>query len=109
MWDDECTNVLFKLSTRITNATTFKYQYFSVPFLFDSDASDKGIGAVLSQLSKDQLEHPIAYFSRTLGKHERNYTITRKTLLAAIERIEHFRCYLYGRQFLVCKDYVAIQ
>ena len=78
----------------------------------DSDAPDKGIGAVLSQLGKDQLdllEHPVANFSRTLGKHERNYSITRKELLASIETIEQFRCYVYGRQFVLRTDHVAIQ
>ena len=63
----------------------------------------------MSQLGKDQLEHRVAYFSRTLGKHERNYSITRKELLAAIEGIEQFKCYLYGRQFVLRTDHVAIQ
>ena len=75
----------------------------------DSDALDKRIGAVLSQLGKDQLEHLVAYCSRKLGKHERNYSITSKELLAAIEGIEHFRCYLYWRQFVLRTDHVAIQ
>ena len=64
---------------------------------------------MFSQLGKDQLEHSVAYFSRTLGKHERNYSITRKELLAAIEGIEHFKCYLYGRQFVLRTVHVAIQ
>ena len=65
--------------------------------------------ALLSQLENDQLEHSVAYCSRTLGKHERNYLITRKELLAAIEGIEHFRCYLYERQFVLRTDHVAIE
>ena len=57
----------------------------------------------------DKLKHFVAYFSRTLGKHERNYSITRKKLLVVIEGIEHFRCYLYGRQFVLRPDLVTIQ
>ena len=63
----------------------------------------------MSQLGKDWLEHPNAYFSRTLGKHEPNYLNIRKELLAANEGIEHFRCYLYERQFVLRTDNVAIQ
>ena len=109
VWNDDATSAFLKLCTRFENAPILIYPNFSVSFILDCDASDKGIGALLSQLGKDQLEHPIAYFSRTLGRHERNYSITRKELLAAIECIEHFRCYLYGRKFVLRTDHVAIQ
>ena len=109
VWDDDAKNAFSECRTRLANAPILIYPDFSVSFILDSDASDKGIGAVLSQIGKDHLEHQIAYFSRTLGKHERNYSITRKELLAAIEGIEHFSCYLYGRQFLLRTDHVAIQ
>ena len=69
----------------------FLYTQISDFHSFSTDASDKRIGVVLSQIGKYQLEHPIAYFSRTVGKQERNYLITRKELLAAIEGIEHFK------------------
>jgi hypothetical protein len=48
-------------------------------FVLESDASDVGLGAVLSQEN-----HPIAYISRTLTKEERNYSITERETLAAI-------------------------
>ena len=76
VWDDNATNAFSELCKRLANAPILIYPAFSVPFLLDSDASDKGIGAELSQIGKDQLEHLIAYFSRTLEKHERNYSIT---------------------------------
>ena len=106
--DDDAKTAFSELRTRLANAPILIYPDFSVPYFLDFDASDKGIGAVLSQIGKDQHEHPIGYFTRTLGKHERNYLITRKELLAAIEGIEHFRCYLYGRQFVLRTDHVAI-
>ena len=92
VWEVDAKNAFEELCIRLANAPILIYRNFNLPFLLDSDASDKGNGAVLSQLGKDQLEHPVAYFSRTLGKHERNYSITRKELLAAIEGIKHFRC-----------------
>ena len=109
VWDDDAKIAFSELRTRLANAPLLTYPDFSFSFILDSDASNKGIGAVLSQIGKDQLEHSIAYFSRTLGKHERNYSITRKELLAAIEGTEHFRCYLYGRQFVLRTDHVATQ
>ena len=109
IWDDEGKKAFNELKLRLATAPILVYPDFTKPFILDTDASDKGIGAVLSQLGTDQLEHPLAYFSRTLNKHERNYSITRKELLAAIEAIEHFKCYLYGRKFTLRTDHVAIR
>ncbi|GBN68513.1 Retrovirus-related Pol polyprotein from transposon 297, partial [Araneus ventricosus] len=46
-------------------------------FILDTDASNEGIGAVLSQKIGNE-ECVIAYFSKSLGKPERNYCVTRK-------------------------------
>ena len=70
VWDDDAKNAFSELRTRLANALILTYKDFSVPFLLDFDSLDKGIGAVLSQIGKDQLEHPIAYFSSTLGKYK---------------------------------------
>jgi hypothetical protein len=108
-WDDEGKESFNKLRKLLASAPILAYPDFSKPFILDTDASDNGIGAVLSQVGVDMLEHPLAYFSRTLNKHERNYSVTRKELLAAITAIEHFKCYLYGRKFTLRTDHVAIR
>ena len=48
-----------------------------LPFILDTDASNHGIGAVLSQI-KEGIESVIAYYSRVLPKADRNYCITRR-------------------------------
>ncbi|GBL77779.1 Retrovirus-related Pol polyprotein from transposon 297 [Araneus ventricosus] len=72
-------------------------------FILDTDASNEGIGAVLSQKIGNE-ECVIAYFSKSLGKPERNYCVTRKELLAIVKFIEHFHHYLYGQKFLLGTD-----
>ena len=74
----------------------------------DTDASDSGLGAVLSQL-QDGKEKVIAYAARALTKAERNYSSTRKELLALVWGAEHFETYLWGKQFIVRTDHNALQ
>ena len=74
----------------------------------DTDASQDGIGGVLSQV-QDGEEKVIGYFSRTLSKQERNYCVTRRELLAIVKTLEHFHKYLYGRKFLIRTDHSALR
>lgn len=51
--------------------------------MVEVDASDVGVGAVLSQRSGDDQElHPCAFFSRHLTPAERNYDLSNRELLA---------------------------
>jgi len=75
--------------------------------VLDTDASDKSIGAVLSQI-QDGEERDIAYAGRMLDKREANYCVTRKELLAIVYAFKHFRQYLLGRQFKVRTDHALL-
>lgn len=77
-------------------------------FVLDCDASDKAIGAVLSQIQNGE-ERPICYASQLYDKHQRNYNVTRKELLAFVTFAKKFRQYLLGARFLVRTDHAALQ
>jgi len=77
-------------------------------FIVDTDASNIGVGAVLSQQQEDS-EVVLAYASRTMNKAERNYDTTRKELLAVIFAFKTFKQYLLGRHFLVRTDHSALR
>ena len=78
--------------------------------MLDTDASDTGIGAVLSQMKDDGSEVVTAYASRSLSRPERRYYVTRKELLAVVEFVHHFRHYMYllGREFTLRTDHNSL-
>ena len=76
--------------------------------MLDCDASNVGVGAVLSQL-QDGEEKVISYFSKCLSKSERQYCTTRKELLAVVIAVKHFHHYLLGQSFTVRTDHGSLQ
>ena len=79
---------------------------FDQEFVVDCDASDYGLGAVISQ-QQDGDEKVIPYASRVLEDRERQYSTTK--MLAMVYAIKHFRHYLYRRPFTVRTDHNALK
>ena len=69
------------------------------------DASGFGFGAVLMQRGR-----PLAHYSRNMMAAERNYVVTEQELLATVEALCVFRCYLSsGQQFTLVKPDTCLQ
>ena len=106
-WSPECAEAFNQLKQLLTTAPVLSFPDFSCKFILDTDASNDGIGAVLSQ-HKEGKEFVIAYASRSLTKAERNYSVTRRELLAVVTFTNHFRQYLLGQQFLLRTDHCSL-
>ena len=87
-----------ELRKRLITAPILGYPDPTVEYILDTDASDVGVGAVLSQVQQGQ-ERVIAYYSKTLTPAEQNYCVIRRELLAVVKAVKHFRPYLYGQKF----------
>jgi hypothetical protein len=66
------------------------------PVTVETDASDKAIGACLSQPDDKAKLRPVAYLSRKMAPAELNYEVHDKELLAIVEAFRHWRVYLEG-------------
>jgi hypothetical protein len=103
-WLDDQENAFQGLKQKLMSQPILQYPDFAREFILTTDASNEGIGAVLSQgqIGKDL---PIAYASRNLNKAEKNYSTSEKELLAIVWGIKHFRPSLYGRKFKIASDH----
>ena len=107
-WTNDCQSSFDKLKYILTSGPVLAHPDFSKEFILDTDASDKAIGAVLSQVI-DGRERVCAYASRCLSKSEKRYCVTRKELLAVVYFVKYFRHYLYGKEFLVRTDHSSLR
>ena len=108
VWTPECQLAFHTLQSKFTSPPILAFPDFTVPFILDTDASDCGIGAVLSQIQEGH-ERVVAYASRALSKSERNYSITRRELLAVITFVSHFCQYLLGNTFTLRTDHNSLK
>ena len=107
-WPPAAQTAFDQLRQHLISAPVLVYPDASKPFILDTDASDHAIGGVLSQIDPDGAEHPIAYASKTLSSGQRNYTTTKRELLAVVEFTHYFRHYLLGAKFLLRTDHKAL-
>jgi len=63
------------------------------PLVLACDASQYGIGAVLSHIMDDEQERPVAYVSRTLSAAEKHYSQLEKEALAIVFAVKKFHKY----------------
>ena len=77
----------------------------SLPYILYTDWSAFGIGAVLAQPHPDGNEYMVACISRSLNKHESNYSSYEGEMLGAVWAIKTLRPYLHGHHFTVVTDH----
>ena len=65
-----------------------------------------GIGANSTQKPRTE-DRVIAYASKTLSKKQRNYSATKRELIAVVHFRQHFKNYLLGQHFLIITDHRA--
>ena len=86
-------------------APVLAFADYNKPFSLETDVSKDGLGAVLSQKQVDRQYHLVAYGSRALMPHEKNYCLTKLAFLALKWVVtEHFKEYLLYQPFLVKTD-----
>ena len=97
VWTPQADQAFQKLKKVFTTAPILTIPDPQRQFTVEVDASNEGIGAVLSQRAeKDSKLHPCAYLSRKLSAAERNYDVGNRELLAVKVALDEWRHWLEG-------------
>ena len=70
------------LKAACLQAPILSFPDFTKPFLLETDASGRGLRAVLSQKQADGRYHPIAYASHVMNETEQRYHLNKQEFLA---------------------------
>ncbi|GJU60948.1 putative reverse transcriptase domain-containing protein [Tanacetum coccineum] len=103
-WGEKEENAFQLIKQKLCSAPILALPEGSEDFVVYCDASHKGLGAVLMQREK-----VIAYASRQLKVHEKNYTTHDLELGSVVFALKIWRHYLYGTKCTVFTDHKSLQ
>lgn len=103
-WSDEATVAFNNLKTALTNTPILKLPDYTKVFTVETDASNSGIGAVLTQEG-----HPLAYFSKSLGIRGQAMSTYEKELMAVVAAVKKWTPYLMDKRFYIKTDHYALK
>ena len=95
-WTPEAEAAFQSLKLAFTPALVLQHFQPLQPLTIEADASDFGLGYVLSQPDPGGELHPVAYYSRKFNPAELNYPIYDNELLAIVVAFRQWRVYVEG-------------
>ena len=103
-WSEKCQGSFEKLKAFITEAPVLTQPTCGKEYVIYSDASLNGLGCVLMQEGK-----VVAYASRQLKPHEKNYPTHDLELAAIVFVLKIWRHYLYGEKCFIYTDHKSLK
>ena len=103
-WETQHQESSDELKRLVTSAPCLKLPDFSQPFRVTTDASGIAVGGVLTQENR-----PVAFTSRKLKVHERNYPTHDLELLAVVHALKKWRHYLLSQVFELVTDHKSLK
>ncbi|KAH0655105.1 hypothetical protein KY285_029987 [Solanum tuberosum] len=103
-WTPEAQIAFETLKTKLGSTPVLALPDFNQEFQVETDASGKGIGAILSQKG-----HPIAYFSQKLNAMMQRASTYHREMFAITQAVSKWRQYLLGRRFTILTDQQSLK
>jgi len=81
---------------------------FKKPFTLHVDTSDHTVAAVLTKITDEGTEQPVAFASNNLNQTQRNWSVVEKEAYAAIWALKKFGHWTFGKRVTVYIDHSPI-
>lgn len=107
-WDRNQDKAFEMLKASLSNINTLGYYNPKDKTQVIADASPVGLGAVLVQIDRNG-PRVIAYGNKSLTDCEKRYCQTEKEALALLWAVEHFKIYLFGKEFELISDHKPLE
>ena len=104
VWDDACEASFQTLKQKLTSAPVLIIPEPHETYMVYSDASKQGLGCVLMQQGR-----VVAYASRQLKPHEKNYPTHDLELAAIVFALKLWRHYLFGAKVQLFCDHKSLK
>lgn len=110
LWSIEKEAAFHDLKFALTSSDVLlHFPDISRPFELSTDASDTGIGCILSQRDDSGRDQPVLFASKALTNNELNWHTRDKEVYAFVFALRKFRPYLLGRRFTWHTDHKGLQ
>lgn len=104
IWSSDAVQAFNALKQAMLSAPVLALPDFSLPFVLETDACSKGIGALLMQHGK-----PIAFYSKGLGPKALALSTYEKELMAIVMAVQKWKYYLSHCQFIINTDHQSLR
>jgi len=109
VWTKECQESFETIKTLLCSEPVLKIFDPDLPIAIYTDASIKGIGAVLKQEDENGNSKPVAYFSKKLSEAQKKKKPIYLECLAIKEAVKYWQHWLLGKKFLVYSDHKPLE
>ena len=104
IWGPEHHHAFQQVKEEITSMGVLRYFDPSVETVIQTDASQKGLGAVLLQQGQ-----PVCYASKALTDTEKNYSNIERETLGVVWGLERFNYFIFGKHCTVNTDHKPLE
>ena len=108
-WTKQCEDAFKKIKNYLCSKPILAIYDPQAPIFIYTDASVKGVGAVLKQIQQNGEEKPVAYFSKKINESQKYKKAIFLECLAIKESIKFWQHWLIGNHFTIYTDHKPLE
>ena len=108
VWNNDCVHAFNDLKQKIASYPVLRIFNLNATIELRTDASAKGLAAILFQKASDNKFHPVYTISRRTSEVEKSYHSSKLELLAIVWAVSRLRSFLININFKIVTDSQAL-